>query len=89
MNHKPESSVLETLKLLLAEVLSLPEEQVSAMQSDTPLFGALPELDSMAVVALLTAIEHQFGITVDDAEITAETFETLGSLAKFIETQTA
>ncbi len=89
MNHKPESSVLETLKSLLAEVLSLPEEQVSIMQSDTPLFGALPELDSMAVVALLTAIEHQFGITVDDAEITAETFETLGSLAKFIESQAA
>jgi len=52
---------------------------------ETPLLGSIPELDSMAVVHIVTAIEEQLGVTVADDEITADTFETLGSLAHFIE----
>jgi acyl carrier protein len=48
------------------------------------LFGSLPELDSMAVVAVITALEERFGFEVDDDEITAETFETVGSLSAFV-----
>jgi acyl carrier protein len=49
------------------------------------LLGALPELDSMAVVSILTALEEHFGFTVDDDEISAETFATLGSLTEFVD----
>ena len=52
--------------------------------ADTPLLGSIPELDSMAVVQIITAIEEQLGVTVNDDEISAETFATLGSLARFI-----
>jgi len=52
---------------------------------DSPLLGALPELDSMAVVSILTALEEHFGFNVDDDEISAETFATLGSLVGFVE----
>ncbi|MCH5373612.1 MAG: phosphopantetheine-binding protein [Planctomycetes bacterium] len=51
----------------------------------TPLLGHVPELDSMAVVVLITTLEEQFGIVVDDDEISAETFETLGSLIDFVD----
>ena len=51
----------------------------------TPLLGAIPELDSMAVVGIITAIEDSFGITIYDDEISAESFETLGSLVTFVE----
>jgi acyl carrier protein len=51
---------------------------------DTPLLGAIPELDSMAVVAILTSLEERFGITVDDDEIDGATFATVGSLAGFV-----
>ena len=57
--------------------------------ADTPLLGALPELDSMAVVALLTAIEDRFGFAVPDDEISGETFATVGSLTAFIAGHTA
>ena len=50
----------------------------------TPLLGAIPELDSMAVVSLITALEEHFGIAVADDEIEAATFSTLGSLAEFV-----
>jgi len=52
---------------------------------DTPLLGAIPELDSMAVVALITAIEERFGFTVDDDEIDGSVFTTLGSLIDFVQ----
>ncbi len=48
--------------------------------AETPLFGSLPELDSMGVVLLLTALEDRFDLTLGDDEIHAAWFETLGSL---------
>ena len=53
----------------------------------TPLFGSLPELDSLAVVQLVYALEEQFGITVEPDEITGELFETLGNLASYVESK--
>ena len=51
----------------------------------TPLLGAIPELDSMAVVALITGLEDRFGFSVDDDEIEGSTFATLGSLIEFVD----
>jgi acyl carrier protein len=59
--------------------------RVRQMDAAAPLLGAVPELVSIAVVNLITALEEHFGITVADDEIDASTFETLGSLARFIE----
>ncbi|MBK8114958.1 MAG: acyl carrier protein [Candidatus Accumulibacter sp.] len=69
---------------VLDEVLSL-KGRASRFALDTPLLGAIPELDSMAVVALITAIEERFGFTVDDDEIDGSVFTTLGSLIDFVQ----
>ena len=74
---------LDDVKLILADVLSLGDAG-RALDAGSPLLGAIPELDSMAVVNLITALEEHFGITVEDDEISADTFETLGSLAAFV-----
>ena len=50
---------------ILDEILSLNGRSVS-FTSNTPLLGAIPELDSMAVVALLTQLEERFGFSIDD-----------------------
>lgn len=50
-----------------------------------PLIGAIPEFDSMAVVSLIAALEEQFGFTVEDDEIDASIFETVGTLVAFVE----
>ena len=74
---------LEEVKNLLVDVLNLgPSGQ--ALTADSPLLGSLPELDSMAVVTLIGALEEHFGIVVDDDDISASTFATLGSLAGFV-----
>ena len=79
---------LEEVKNILSDVLSLGERK-NALKEDSLLLGDLPELDSMAVVNVITALEDHFGISVDDDEISAKTFETLGSLAQFIEQKLA
>jgi acyl carrier protein len=68
---------------VLDEVLSLGGKALS-FQRDTHLLGAIPELDSMAVVTLLTTLEERLGIAVDDGEIDGATFATVGSLVDFV-----
>lgn len=77
-------SAINDVKQVLADVLQL-GERARQLQASTPLLGNLPELDSMAVVSVIAGIEQHFGITVHDDEISATTFETLGSLAVFVE----
>lgn len=68
---------------ILDEVLSLGGRS-AAFTRDTHLVGALPEFDSMAVVSLITTLEEQFGIVVDDDDIEGQTFATVGTLADFV-----
>ncbi|CAN5731212.1 acyl carrier protein [soil metagenome] len=68
---------------LLDEVLGL-EGRSSTFSRSTPLLGAIPELDSMAVVSLITALEEQFGIAVDDDDIDGSTFATVGALVDYV-----
>ena len=78
------ATTLGEVKSLVAETLGI-TDRLDSMDSSTGLFGALPELDSMAVAELLAAIEDKFGIQIDDADITTDTFETLGTLAAYVE----
>jgi len=69
---------------LLDEVLNL-NGRSAEFSASTPLLGAIPELDSMAVVSLITGLEERFGFTVDDDEIEGSTFATVGSLVEFVD----
>ena len=68
---------------VLDEVLSLGGRGL-AFNRNTLLLGAIPELDSMAVVTVITGLEERFGITVDDDDIDGETFATVGALSDFV-----
>jgi acyl carrier protein len=76
--------VTEELKTVLDDVLSL-GGRARGFGPGTPLLGAIPELDSMAVVSLITALEERFGIEIADDEIDGAVFATFGSLAGFVE----
>lgn len=68
---------------ILDDVLSL-KGRAAAFTRDTPLLGAIPELDSMAVVTLITTLEERFGLVVDDDDIDGATFASVGSLVDFV-----
>ena len=75
--------MLEEVREILSVTLKL-GNRAASLTAATPLLGNLPELDSMAVVSVITALEEHYGFTVSDDEIAAETFETLGTLADFV-----
>ncbi len=71
------------VRAVLADVLGLSAERVAAFTPQTPLFGALPELDSMAVAGVLTELEDRLGIVIEDDEVDGEMLETFGALVLF------
>lgn len=76
--------MIEEIKQILRDTLQL-GARADELTSDSPLLGAVPEFDSMAVVTVLTMVEEEFGITVDDDEVSADIFESVGTLARFVE----
>jgi acyl carrier protein len=79
--------ILESVKRILRDALQL-GDRADRLTPSSALLGTIPEFDSMAVVTVLTMIEDEFGVTIADDEIEAETFETLGSLVRFVEQKT-
>jgi acyl carrier protein len=73
---------------VLESVLNL-KGRAAAFSAETPLLGHIPELDSMAVVSLITAIEERFGFVIEDDEIDGNTFATVGSLTEFVQSKLA
>jgi acyl carrier protein len=76
--------LLEEVRTVVGRALQL-GNRVQSMSESSALLGAIPELDSIAVVNVITALEEHFDITVADDEIGAAAFETLGSLTRFVE----
>jgi acyl carrier protein len=84
------SQDVETIiRAILSDVLGLSSGKVSALHNDSALFGAIPELDSLAVGGLLTEVEDRLDITIDDDEVDGDLFATFGNLVRFAETKVA
>ncbi len=75
---------IAAVRAVLVETLGI-EDRADSLDAATPLLGSLPELDSMAVLELVLALEQRFGISVEDDDLSAAVFETLGSLAEFVD----
>ncbi len=82
-----ETATAETveaaLRALLAEVLGISPKRIAGFTAVTPLFGALPELDSLAVANFLTAFEERFAVMIEDHDVEAEDFDSFGRLLAF------
>ncbi|MCF6255967.1 MAG: acyl carrier protein [Gammaproteobacteria bacterium] len=76
--------MFDHVKTVLGEALQI-EDRTPGMTRGTLLLGNLPELDSMAVVTVLTALEDNFGFIIDDDDLVSDAFLTLGSLVSFVE----
>lgn len=77
-------NTLQNVLQLLDEVLAL-DGRGLRFTSDTPLLGSVPELDSMAVLAVIQEIEIRFGIEVPDDEVDGSSFETVGTVVEFVD----
>jgi acyl carrier protein len=77
------------IRSILSDMLGLSPMQVAQMDDDTELFGAIPELDSMAVAGLLTEMEDRLDIIIDDEDVDGELFATFGNLVAFAKAKAA
>lgn len=82
------TTTIDAVRRVLIDTLELAQPP-DGLQRDTPLFGALPELDSFGVVQLVSELEVFFDITIDDDEFGADLFETVGSLTDFVDAKRA
>ncbi len=73
------------LRQILCDVLGLDKDAVRKFDTQTGLFGHVPELDSMAVAGLLTEMEDRLDIIIDDEDVDGEMLETYGGLLAFAE----
>lgn len=80
--------VLDGVIEVIVRVLGI-EERADELDATTELFGGIPELDSLAVLELVTSLEDRFGIVVEDEDVTGEVFETVGTLADFVAERSA
>ena len=83
-----DQQIESTVRAVLRDVLGLSEARAAAFRSETPLFGALAELDSMAVAGVLTELEERHGILIEDDEVDGEMLETFGALVRFAAART-
>lgn len=83
MQREGFAEVENVVRGVLRDVLGLSAERAAGFTEATPLFGALPELDSLAVAGVLTEIEDRLGILIEDDEVDGEMLETFGALTRF------
>lgn len=81
-------AVIDGVKRVLGAALQL-GDRVKTLDESTALFGSLPEFDSMVVVNVVAGLEEQFDIEIDDDDISAEIFESVGALTRFIQSKLA
>ena len=75
-------NIEQEVLVILDEAMSLKGRGLQ-FSRDTVLLGALPELDSMAVLAIISGLEVRLGLTIDDDDIDGAVFATVGTLVDF------
>ncbi|MFK8030988.1 MAG: acyl carrier protein [Gammaproteobacteria bacterium] len=83
MSDSTTTTTLASVRDILVQTLGLGNGQL--LTEETALMGSIPEIDSMAVVSILMALEERYDFFIDDGEMNADTFETLGTLVEFVD----
>ena len=79
-------NILAPLSKLIAEkILKQPKRNLKA---DEPLISS-GVIDSFSLVDVALLVEDTYGVHIDDAELNAETFDTLNQLAELIRARQA
>jgi acyl carrier protein len=79
--------MIDDIRLRVKRVLSgniLRDSDTGDLGDDTPLLEYGVGIDSVSRLEFLVALEEEFGIRLDESEITPEFFETVSGIAGFI-----
>jgi acyl carrier protein len=79
--------LLARLKELIVESLRLEDVAPESIDSDAPLFGEPLGLDSIDALELVVMVEKHYGIRITEMETGRKAFESVRSLAEFIQSK--
>ncbi len=87
-SHDPHAGAAEAdthsrIERILRSELRLGDD--AHIDAGTQLAGGEHDLDSLDMLMIVTAVEKDFGIKIPSEELTREAFESVGSLAQFID----
>lgn len=77
-------NTLQTILKILDRELNL-KGRALEYTADTKLRGALPQLDSMAIVSLVAALEEELGFEFPEDQLDGAVFETAGTLTDCVQ----
>ena len=77
----------EKLKTQLIEHLNLEGYTTSDIKNDMPLFGDGIGLDSIDALEIIVMLDKNFNIKISKPEEGAQIFQTVNSIAEYIESQ--
>mgnify|MGYP001491339516 FL=1 len=79
------SNLKEEIKKKLIQHLNLEELNVNDIKDDTPLFGEGIGLDSIDVLEIIVLLDKHYNIKITKPEDGEKIFQTVNSLAEYIE----
>lgn len=77
----------EALKKMIIKELHLEDLMPEDIDDEAPLFGEGVGLDSLDAVELVVQIQRHYGVEIRDMEEGRQAFQTINTLAEYIETE--
>jgi acyl carrier protein len=65
---------------IVAEIMF--DQDPGSLADDTPLLGGI--MDSLGLMQLVSYIEEEFDVTIDDAEVTVDNFRTIADIERLV-----
>lgn len=75
------SDIATKIKGFIAEEIMF-EDDASEPSDDTQLLGGV--MDSLGLMQLVSFIEEEFEVTIDDAEVTVDNFRTVADIERLV-----
>ena len=83
MSSVTDELMMDVKKLIIAR-LKLEEITVEDIDTDAPLFGEGLGLDSIDALELVIGLEKEYGVSIPDAEVGREVFQSVRTIAQYI-----
>lgn len=77
-------AALNDVIAVIRNSVNLHHLEASRFTPETSLRDGGLELDSVDILEIIVAVEHHFGVKVDDAEMGKKYFRTIGSIAELV-----
>ena len=78
------AEIEQRIREILVSRLQIAPGVVAAASATTPLVGRGVGLDSMETLTLAAGIETEFGISINDRDLTLDLFANISSLSTFV-----